>query len=71
MTATHLFSKYAAITSPLCLICGKKMEQSATPTSGGVAYVIFFLYSNDGGSLSWQPGHPPSRTLPQSHARTI
>ena len=70
MTATQLSSKYAAITSPLCLTCGKKMEQiSATLTSGGVTYD--FLCSNDGDRLSWQPGHPPSRTLPQSHARTI
>ena len=62
MTATHLFSKYAAITSPLCLTCGKKMEQiSATPTSGGVTYD--FLCSNDGDRLSWQPGHPAPTLL--------
>ena len=27
MTATNLSSKYAATTLPLCLTCGKKMEQ--------------------------------------------
>jgi hypothetical protein len=50
-------SSYAALVSPLCPTCGKKMEQtSATPTCDGVIYG--FLCSSDGDRLSWQRGHP-------------